>query len=159
MASSSARALDGYRICDFTGQLAGAGATRWLAAFGAQVIRIEDPVNQGTLGHPPRHRAVQRRAARRRVRRGFHNHNIEKLGITLNLRDRRGKEMLARPGAHLDVVTENFAAGVLERLGFGYEQLRALAPTSSTCRTAASATPAPTRRSRRGARSSRRVAG
>ena len=40
-------ALEGIRICDFTGQLAGAGATKWLAAFGAEVIRIEDPVRQG----------------------------------------------------------------------------------------------------------------
>ena len=40
-------ALSSFRICDFTGQLAGAGATRFLSAFGAQVIRIEDPVNQG----------------------------------------------------------------------------------------------------------------
>ena len=41
------KALGNVRICDFTGQLAGAGATRFLAAFGAQVIRIEDPVNEG----------------------------------------------------------------------------------------------------------------
>ena len=34
-------ALSHLRICDFTGQLAGAGATKWLAAFGAEVIRIE----------------------------------------------------------------------------------------------------------------------
>ena len=37
----ASRALSHLRICDFTGQLAGAGATRFLAAFGAQVIRIE----------------------------------------------------------------------------------------------------------------------
>ena len=41
------RALAGLRVCDFTGVLAGAGATRMLAAFGAQVIRVEDPVRQG----------------------------------------------------------------------------------------------------------------
>ena len=50
-------ALDGLRICDLTGQLAGAGATRYLAAFGAQVIRVEDPVRRGTWdilrGAPP----------------------------------------------------------------------------------------------------------
>ena len=40
-------ALGRFRICDFTGQLAGAGATKWLAAFGAEVIRIEDPVKLG----------------------------------------------------------------------------------------------------------------
>ena len=40
-------ALSSFRICDFTGQLAGAGATKWLACFGAEVIRIEDSVRQG----------------------------------------------------------------------------------------------------------------
>ena len=50
-------ALSSFRICDFTGQLAGAGATKWLASFGAEVIRIEDPVRVGRLdilrGTPP----------------------------------------------------------------------------------------------------------
>ena len=45
-------ALGTVRICDFTGQLAGAGATKWLAAFGADVIRIEDPVNQEYISGP-----------------------------------------------------------------------------------------------------------
>jgi crotonobetainyl-CoA:carnitine CoA-transferase CaiB-like acyl-CoA transferase len=40
-------ALAGIRVCDLSGQLAGAGATRFLAAFGAQVIRVEDPVRRG----------------------------------------------------------------------------------------------------------------
>ena len=42
-----ADALSSFRICDFTGILAGAGATKWLASFGAEVIRIEDPVKEG----------------------------------------------------------------------------------------------------------------
>ena len=46
-APQNGTALGTVRICDFTGQLAGAGATKWLAAFGADVIRIEDPVKQG----------------------------------------------------------------------------------------------------------------
>ena len=61
--------LSHIRICDFTGQLAGAGATRWLAAFGAQVIRIEDPVNQGRWDIFARYGTVQGRSPWRRVRR------------------------------------------------------------------------------------------
>ena len=53
-------ALSSFRICDFTGQLAGAGATKWLASFGAEVIRIEDPVREGRWdilrGTPPVYR-------------------------------------------------------------------------------------------------------
>jgi crotonobetainyl-CoA:carnitine CoA-transferase CaiB-like acyl-CoA transferase len=119
-------ALSHVRICDFTGQLAGAGATKFLAAFGAQVIRIEDPVNKGRWdilrGAPPfkdSRRGVEFGA-------GFNNHNVEKLGITLNLRTARAKELLAELVKVSDVVSENFASGVLERMGFGYERLREL---------------------------------
>ncbi len=120
------QALSHLRICDFTGQLAGAGATRFLAAFGAQVIRIEDPVNQGRWdilrGMPP---YVDER---RGVEFGgpFNNHNVEKLGVTLNLRTERGKELLRELVKVSDVVAENFSAGVMERWGFGYEELQAL---------------------------------
>ncbi len=121
-------ALGHVRICDFTGQLAGAGATKWLAAFGAEVIRIEDPVKQGTWD------ILRMMAPYVDERRGvdfgggFNNHNVEKRGITLNLRTERGKELLAELVKRSDVVAENFAAGVLERMGFGYERMKQLKP-------------------------------
>ena len=121
-------ALSHLRICDLSGQLAGAGATRFLGAFGAQVIRIEDPVRQGSWdivrGAPPfvdDRRGIEMGG-------GFNNHNVEKLGITLNLRTERGKALLAEIIARSDVVAENFAAGVLERWGFGYERLKSIRP-------------------------------
>ena len=121
-------ALAGIRICDFCGQLAGAGATRWLAAFGAEVIRIEDPVRQGRWDIL---RGVGPYVDERRgieFGGGFNNHNVEKLGVTLNLRTTRGKELLTELIRKSDCVTENFAAGVLERLGFGYERLKMIKP-------------------------------
>lgn len=118
--------LSGIRICDLSGQLAGAGATRVLAAFGAQVIRVEDPVTLGLwdivrqmppyLGDDRSHEAGA----------GFNNHNVEKLGVTIDLRTERGKDLLRELVRVSDAVTENFAAGVMDRLGFGYEQLREL---------------------------------
>ena len=121
-------ALSSFRICDFTGQLAGAGATKWLASFGAEVIRIEDPVRQGRWdilrGLPPfvdERRGIEMGG-------GFNNHNTDKQGITLNLRTERGKELLTRLIAVSDVVSENFAKGVLERWGFGYERLKEIKP-------------------------------
>jgi crotonobetainyl-CoA:carnitine CoA-transferase CaiB-like acyl-CoA transferase len=120
--------LAGVRICDFTGQLAGAGSTRYLAAFGACVIRIEDPVTEGRWdilrGGPPfvdERRGINLGGA-------FNNHNVGKLGITLNLRVTRGKELLRRLVGCCDVVCDNFASGVLARLGFGYDALRAIKP-------------------------------
>jgi len=121
-------ALGRFRICDFTGQLAGAGATKWLAAFGAEVIRIEDPVTHGLwdILRPMGPFVDERRGPD--FGGGFNNHNVEKLGITLNLRTERAKELLAEIVKRSDVVSENFAKGVLERWGFGYERLRQLKP-------------------------------
>ena len=123
-----AKALSNVRICDFTGQLAGAGATKWLSAFGADVIRVEDPVRQGTwdilrmlMPFVDERRGVDFGG-------GFNNHNTDKLGITLNLRTDRGKELLTGLIEKSDVVAENFAFGVLEKWGFGYDRLREIKP-------------------------------
>jgi len=121
-------ALQHVRICDLSGQLAGAGATKILGAFGAEVIRVEDPVTQGRWDMM---RAVGPYLDDRRgvnLGGGFNNHNVTKLGVTLNLRHETGRELLSRLIAISDVVTENFAAGVLERLGFGYERLTEIRP-------------------------------
>jgi benzylsuccinate CoA-transferase BbsF subunit len=119
-------ALAGIRVCDLSGILAGAGATRVLAAFGAQVIRVEDPTNGGrwdiTRGSAPF--VDERRGSN--LGGVFNNHNVEKLGVTINLRSEEGKALFLRLVAASDVVTENFSAGVMERLGLGYEQLRAV---------------------------------
>ena len=58
----------------------------------------------------------------------FNNHNVEKLGITIDLRQERGKELLRKLVAVSDAVTENFAAGVFARMGFSYDELRAIKP-------------------------------
>jgi benzylsuccinate CoA-transferase BbsF subunit len=124
----TAKALGHLRICDFTGQLAGAGATKWLAAFGAEVIRIEDPVKQGTWDilrmMPPfvdERRGIDFGG-------GFNNHNVEKHGITLNLRTEKGRELLQEIVKRSDVVAENFAAGVLAKMGLSYERMKQLRP-------------------------------
>jgi crotonobetainyl-CoA:carnitine CoA-transferase CaiB-like acyl-CoA transferase len=121
-------ALRRIRVCDLSGQLAGAGATRILAAFGAQVIRVEDPATKGgwdiVRGAPPfpgDGRGLEFGG-------GFNNHNTEKLGVTLNLRTERGRDLLTRLIAVSDVVTENFAGGVFARLGFPYERLQEIRP-------------------------------
>ncbi|HEX5366261.1 MAG TPA: CoA transferase [Acidimicrobiales bacterium] len=121
-------ALAGLRVCDFTGQLAGAGATRFLAAMGAQVIRVEDPVRRGgwdiLRGAPPfvdERRGIELGGA-------FNNHNVEKLGVTVNLRTEAGRRLARRLLAVSDVLTENFAAGVMDRLGLSYDEVRAVRP-------------------------------
>jgi crotonobetainyl-CoA:carnitine CoA-transferase CaiB-like acyl-CoA transferase len=122
------RALSHLTICDLTGQLAGAGSTRYLAALGARVIRVEDPVRQGrwdilrgSTPHADDRRGIELGGA-------FNNHNVEKLGVTVNLRLEAGRDLLRRLVAVSDVVTENFAAGVMARLGLSYDELRAIKP-------------------------------
>ncbi len=127
-ASGHRGALGHLRICDLSGQLAGAGATRFLAAFGAQVVRIEDPVTLGLWDIVRQMPPLIDGDRTHDGGSGFLNHNVEKLGITLNLRTERGKELLRDLVRVSDAVTENFAAGVMERLGFGYEDLKALKP-------------------------------
>ena len=121
-------ALAPIRICDFSGQLAGAGATRFFAAFGAQVIRIEDRLSQGGWdifrGNGPY--IDERRGTN--LGGMFNNHNVEKLGITLNAKSERGKEIMREIISISDVVTENFSAGVMERWGFPYEEMRRIKP-------------------------------
>ena len=94
-ASPNGMPLSTVRICDFTGQLAGAGATKWLAAFGAEVIRIEDPVNQGGWDILRNMAPFVDERTGPDLGGGFNNHNVEKRGITLNLRTDRGKEILS----------------------------------------------------------------
>jgi len=97
-----------------------------LASFGAQVIRIEDPVTRGLWDIVRQIGPYVNNDNGPDGGSGFINHNVEKLGITLNLRTERGKELLAELVHVSDAVTENFAAGVMERLGFGYDRLREL---------------------------------
>lgn len=120
--------LSHLRVCDLGGQLAGAGATKILAAFGAEVIRVEDPATRGMWDAL---RGVGPFVDERRgvnLGAGFNNHNVGKLGVTINLRLEAGKELLRELIAVSDIVCENFAAGVLDRMGFGYDELRRIRP-------------------------------
>ena len=126
--SETFHALSSLRICDFTGQLAGAGATRILSIFGAQVVRIEDILTQGgwdifrgTGPWPDERRGINLGGA-------FNNHNVEKMGITLNIREQEAKKILSEIISVSDVVTENFSKGVLSRWGFSYEEMKKVKP-------------------------------
>ena len=95
--AAKSRALSHIRICDLTGLLAGAGATRFLAAFGAQVIRVEQPTHE-------KHRwdflrgGMSPDGTKQGINFGgnFNNHNVEKLGVTLDLKSAEGKALLGR---------------------------------------------------------------
>ncbi len=124
-----AQPLAGIRVVDFTWVLAGPHASRILADFGADVIKIESPVNRdearaygprpfgAPLGDPDPNRSGY-----------FANFNRSKRAMTLNLKQPKGMALLKRLIAVSDVVIENFSARVMERFGLDYEGLRSIRP-------------------------------
>jgi crotonobetainyl-CoA:carnitine CoA-transferase CaiB-like acyl-CoA transferase len=112
----------------------GACATRLLADFGAEVIRIEDrnrldmprrlPIYKGEA------RTYGEEDANPDPNKGglFNNYNRNKLGVTINMRSPKGRALADRLIASSSVVTENFAPGVMERWGLTYDHLNSLSP-------------------------------
>jgi CoA:oxalate CoA-transferase len=114
------RALDDIRILDLTHVYNGPYATLLLGFFGAEIIKVEPPRGEMArtilkIPHTDESHA-------------FIMLNSNKKGITLNLKSQRGRELLKELASHSDVIVENFAAGVMDKLGLGYEDLRILNP-------------------------------
>lgn len=127
--------LVGTRVADFGWMAVGPLATRLLSDMGAEVIKIEDrkvvdtvrmlPIYMGEPG-----RSYGQEGARRGPNEGglFNNYARNKLSVTVNMRLPKGRELVERLIASCDVVTENFAPGVMERWGLTYDRLRELTP-------------------------------
>ena len=104
--------LAGIRILDFSWVIAGPTATRYLAAMGAEILKIEAP-GRGDPGRASELHTVLGQAKR---------------GVVLDLKQERGVEMARALAARSDVVIENYATGVMDRLGLGAPALRTLNP-------------------------------
>jgi len=130
--------LQGVRIFDFSWFLASAGGTRFAAALGADVIKVEWKDNPDTrlAAMSPVGGRAAREAATAPLKGvtdsdmggQFNNKNSGKSGISLNIRHPKGMEIARRLIAVSDVVAEGFSPGVLQRLGLGYDVLRSLRP-------------------------------
>jgi formyl-CoA transferase len=114
------KALDGVRVLDLTQYEAGPSSTQMLAWLGADVIKIEPPT-----GEPGRTALSDKRGEDAWF---FMLLNSCKKGVTLNLKSPRGKAMFEELVTQSDVVVENMAPGVMERLGLGYGHLKRLNP-------------------------------
>jgi formyl-CoA transferase len=112
-------ALDGMRILDLTQYEAGPSFTQMLAWLGADVVKVEQP----GVGDPGRH-----------TERGtgdslyFLSHNANKRSVTIDLRSDEGRRLFLRLVQRFDAVVENFTLGTIEKLGLGYDVLRAANP-------------------------------
>jgi formyl-CoA transferase len=116
-----APALAGVTIIDLTQFEAGTSCTQSLAWLGADVIKIEEPRN----GEQGRRSSSDRADADSHY---FMFLNSNKRSATVNIKDERGKELLRTLIKSADVFVENFSPGVIERLGFGYEEVRKVNP-------------------------------
>jgi formyl-CoA transferase len=115
-------ALAGIKVIDLTQFEAGTSITETLAWLGAEVIKVENPVG----GEQGRSASSDRKDADSYY---FMVLNANKKSITLNLKSERGKELLRDLIRKADIFAENFAPGVIERLGFSYDEVAALNPS------------------------------
>lgn len=123
MNNSTDLPLDGIRIIDFTQVMMGPSATQMLADFGADVIKIENP-RGGDLSRTA-FGATDEAGLNNPV---FCSLNRNKRSLALDLRDEANKEIVYELIRDTDVVVSNFRAGVMDRIGFGYEKLREINP-------------------------------
>lgn len=119
------QALDGLKVADFTWAVVGPLTTKYLSDCGATVVKVEsvrrpDPLRLGAPykdGIP----GVNRSGL-------YSSWNTNKYSLALDLGHQRGREVARRLVAWADVVAENFAPGVMEKWGLGYEDLLRIKP-------------------------------
>lgn len=117
--------LAGLRVIDFTWVGAGSLATKLLADFGAEVIKIETATRPDILRLTPPFKDGRRGLNRSGY---FSNRNTSKKSVALNLSMPAGVALARRLIALADVVANNFTPGTMEKWGLGYEECRRLRP-------------------------------
>jgi len=114
--------LTGVKVIDFTQVMMGPCATQMLADYGADVIKIERPgagdLSRTSIAEDPA-------GLNNPV---FQSLNRNKRSIALDLRGEAGKQVVFELVKTADVVVNNFRAGVMERMGFGYDALSKINP-------------------------------
>jgi crotonobetainyl-CoA:carnitine CoA-transferase CaiB-like acyl-CoA transferase len=117
--------LDGYKVLDFTHIVAGPTCTLMLAEMGAEVIKVEFAPDGDAARRGPY--MVNNRSGY------FVQHNRGKKGLCIDLKHPEGSEIIRRLIPQVDVMVENYAPGVIGRLGFGYEAVSSLNPGIVMC--------------------------
>jgi crotonobetainyl-CoA:carnitine CoA-transferase CaiB-like acyl-CoA transferase len=112
--------LEDIRILDLTHVWFGPFCTQALAMLGAEVIKVEPP--WGTIGR------LGPGALFKNTSTTFYALNLNKKDISIDLKSPEGREIMTRLVEKSDVVAQNFSPGTIERLGFGYEELKEINP-------------------------------
>jgi len=117
--------LDGYRVLDFTQFVAGPTVTKLMAEMGAEIIKIEIAPNGDLCRNFPL--IVDKRSAY------FVQQNRGKQSLCLDVKSPAGQAIIRDLIPQVDVVVQNYAPGVIGRMGFAYENVRRLNPKVVMC--------------------------
>lgn len=126
------RMLEGYRVLDFGQFVAGPTCGRLLAEMGAEVVKLElapegDRVREGGFKPmQPEYKGSSHSTY-------YFQHNHSKLSFAIDLKKPGARELVTAMLPKFDVLVENFAPGVIARLGFSYETVRKLNPRIIMC--------------------------
>jgi crotonobetainyl-CoA:carnitine CoA-transferase CaiB-like acyl-CoA transferase len=126
-------ALEGLRVLDLTRLLPGGFCTLLLADMGAEVLKVEDTAGGDYIRWMPPYYGGEAQRQDGTASAYFLALNRNKRSLRLNLKDERGRDVLLRLVEDYDVVVESFRPGVMDRLGVGYEALRARNPRVIYC--------------------------
>lgn len=119
------RALEGIRVLDFTTHTSGPTCTAMMADLGAEVIKVELPVEgDDTRRLPNRVEGVSTQ---------FMWNNRGKKSITVNMKDPEGVAALLELGKKVDVVVETMKPGSMKKMGLDYEAFKAVKPDIIYC--------------------------
>ncbi|MBP0458722.1 CaiB/BaiF CoA transferase family protein [Streptomyces montanisoli] len=126
--------LEGLVVLDLTTALAGPYATLLLAGLGATVVKVENPASGGdsSRNNSPYFGGLGLtldRTADTDMSVSMMGRGRNKKSITLDLKQARGREVFLRLARGADIVVENYAAGTADRLGVGYDDVRAVNPS------------------------------
>jgi crotonobetainyl-CoA:carnitine CoA-transferase CaiB-like acyl-CoA transferase len=118
--------LSGIRVLDMGRVIAAPFCCRMLGDMGAEVIKIESPEGDMVRSHPPLSRAGSFGAL-------FAQYNVGKKAICVNLRNKKGIELIKGLAAVSDIVVENFRPGLMDKMGLGYEILQKISEKIILC--------------------------
>ena len=121
--------LAGVRVLDLTNVLAGPYCCYQLALLGADVVKVEQPGG----GDLARQLGASAELNRAHMGASFLAQNAGKRSVALDLKDEDGRARLFELVATADALVENFRPGVMDRLGLGYQRLKAIRPPLVYC--------------------------
>lgn len=125
MSAAARKPLTGVRVTDFTWIGAGSYASKILADFGADVIKIESATRIDSL-----RLAAPYKDGKKGVNRSgyFADRNTSKRSMTIDMKGPGALDLVSRLIARSDIIANNFTPGVMERFGLDYETVRAIKP-------------------------------